>query len=261
MLYMIYMVKDDQEMKGKPKMAKKKPEKKSRKNELVRVPNDEERFIALARSLYADTMRKEHDAFWARARLGAVLMRWEMFLGEARGGVGGTSGEGLKGWLEKNLPELGYVTAQSYKESAKLAVKMLGGGAVAMAALLDEKHVVQPDGEVIDVPSEVIEQRDKLFENVDSRRKLEQAYFAFMYADGGKGRAGRPKGSKAVESAPLTKVESARRLWADLVYQAVKHRAGLYSAAKLLPRDDADKSYGELKALCDALKARLDEKD
>ena len=229
----------------------------SRKNELVRVPNDEERFIALARSLYADTMRKEHDAFWARARLGAVLMRWEMFLGEARGR--GNFGEGLKGWLEKNLPELGYTTALGYKESAKQAVKMLGGGAVAMAALLDEKHVVQPDGEVIDVPSEVIEQRDKLFENVDSRRKLEQAYFAFMYADGGKGRAARRKGLCLGEEKPveLTSGQQAHAAWSGLIKEARKPR--LLRFAKLLTLKDANDALEIVLPLVDALKTRKKE--
>ena len=240
-------------------MARKKPEKKSRKNELVRVPNDEERFIALARSLYADTMRKEHDAFWARARLGAVLMRWETFLGEARGR--GNSGEGLKGWLEKNLPELGYTTALGYKESAKQAAKMLGGGAVAIAALLDEKQVMQPDGEVIDVPSEVIEQRDKLFENVDSRRKLEQAYFAFMYADGGKGRAGRPKGRGLClgeeKPAELSAAQQAHAAWSSLVKEAMKPR--LLRFAKLLTLKDAKDALEIVVPLVDALKARKKE--
>ena len=256
MLYMIYMVKDDQEMKGKPKMAKKKPEKKSKKNELARVSNDSQVAHELS-SQYGIVAAKANETLREAVKFGAMLIEWGSFLGESRGGDGGTDGgEGLKGWLAKHCPEINYQTAMGYKHLAEKQAKMIGGGKMAIAALLGRDEIVTPAGEVVDVEAKIIEKRDKIFSKADSRRKLEQ-----MFLDFGKGRAGRPKGSKAVESAPLTKVESARRLWANIIYQVVKGRAGLYSAAKLLPREDADKSYGELKALCDALKARLDEKD
>ena len=210
-------------------------------------------------SQYGIVAAKANETLREAVKFGAMLIEWGSFLGESRGGDGGTDGgEGLKGWLAKHCPEINYNTAMGYKHLAEKTAKMLGGGNMAIAALQGKGEVATPDGDVVDVEAKVIEEVDEIFAKADSRRKLEQMYFEFS---AGKGRAGRPKGSKAAAGAPLTKVESARRLWADLVYQAVKHRAGLYSAAKLLPREDADKSYGELKALCDALKARLDEKD
>ena len=255
MLYMIYMVKNGQEMKGQPKMAKKKPEKKSSKNELVRVTNDSQVAHELT-AQYGIVVAKTGEMLREAVKFGTMLIEWGSFLGESRGGDGGGADSGLKGWLAKHCPEINYKTAMGYKHLAEKTAKMLGGGNMAIAALQGKGEVATPDGEVVDVEAKVIEEVDEIFAKADSRRKLEQMYFEFS---SGKGRAGRPKGSKAAAGEPLTKVESARRLWADLVYQAVKHRAGLYSAAKLLPREDADKSYGELKALCDALKARLDE--
>ena len=209
-------------------------------------------------SQYGIVVAKTGEMLREAVKFGTMLIEWGSFLGESRGGDGGGADSGLKGWLAKHCPEINYNTAMGYKHLAEKTAKMVGGGNMAIAALQGKGEVATPDGEVVDVEAKVIEEVDEIFAKADSRRKLEQMYFEFS---AGKGRAGRPKGSRAVESAPLTKVESARRLWANIIYQVVKGRAGLYSAAKLLPREDAEKSYGELKALCDALKARLDEKD
>ena len=208
-------------------------------------------------SQYGIVAAKANETLREAVKFGAMLIEWGSFLGESRGGDGGTDGgEGLKGWLAKHCPEINYQTAMGYKHLAEKTAKMVGGGNMAIAALQGKGEVATPDGEVVDVEAKVIEEVDEIFAKADSRRKLEQMYFEFS---AGKGRAGRPKGTKAAAGAPLTKVESARRLWANIVYPVVKGRAGLYSAARLLPREDAEKSYEELKALCDALKARLDE--
>ena len=251
MLYMIYMVKNGQEMKGQLKMAKKK------QTRAVAVQRDSQVANELS-SQYGIVAAKGDEFMREAVRFGTMLIEWGEFLGEARGGAGGGASGGLKGWLAKHCPEINYKTAMRFKYMAKGAVKKLGGGAMAIAALLGRSEIATPDGDVIDVESKVVEEVDEMFAKASSLRKFEQMYFEFS---AGKGRAGRPKGTKAAAGAPLTKVESARRLWADLVYQAVKHRAGLYSAAKLLPREDAEKSNEELKQLCDALKASLDEKD
>lgn len=136
----------------------------------------------------------EKNAQLERAKLGVILIRWEQYIGEARGR--GKTGEGLKGWLEENVPELNYKTAVNYKSQAEMALKMLGGGAKAQAVLLDEPTVTQPDGEVIEIEADYVEKRDKIFEDVKSRRQLEQTYFKFMASEGRRG-PGRPKGSGA----------------------------------------------------------------
>ena len=157
----------------------------------------------------------EKNAQLERVKLGVVLIRWEQYLGDGRGR--GKSGNGLKGWLEKNVPTLGYETAKSYKDQAKKAVEMLGGGAKAQAVLLDEPTVTQPDGEVIEIEAEYVAKRDKIFEDVKSRRQLEQTYFKFMASEG-KGKPGRPKGTKAagsVESAVRAKTAEVRSAEAE----------------------------------------------
>ena len=155
----------------------------------------------------------EKNAQLERVKLGVVLIRWEQYLGEGRGR--GKSGEGLKGWLAKNVPELSYDTAMSYKDQAKKAVEMLGGGAKAQAVLLDEPTVTQPDGEVIEIEADYVAKRDKIFEDVKSRRQLEQTYFKFMAMEG-KGKPGRKKGQTAAAgSEPAVRAKTAAERAAD----------------------------------------------
>ena len=159
----------------------------------------------------------EKNAQLERAKLGVILIRWEQYLGEARGGR--HEGGGLKGWLEANVPELNYKTAVNYKSQAEMALKMLGGGAKAQAVLLDEPTVTQPDGEVIEVEAEYVAQRDKIFEDVKSRRQLEQTYFKFMASEG-KGKRGRPAGSKAAQVAEeVRKAKTAAEKAADAEHE------------------------------------------
>lgn len=228
------------------------------------VKSQDAQIAAALRKLYSEAQLAEHACLWARAKLGALLIKWEQFLGASQGGFG-SSGEGLKGWLEKNMPELGYTTALGYKESARQAVGMLGGGAVAIAALLGEDSVTQPDGEVIDVPSEVIEKRDELFANIDSRRKLEQAYFDFMNGDGaqqgGKKKRQPRKVVAVAEGEGLSMSDSATVMWADAMRTFEENRAAFHSAARDLKPMVARKFLSELKMLVDALEKRIDGED
>lgn len=201
----------------------------------------------------------EKNAQLERVKLGVVLIRWEQYLGDSRGR--GKAGGGLKGWLEKNVPALSYKTAQSYKDQAKQAVKMLGGGAKAQAVLLDEPTVTQPDGEVIEIEAEYVAKRDKLFEDVKSRRQLEQTYFKFMASEGRRG-PGRPKGTKAdLSRKPDSKdVEaSARAVWSQVIVPADRSAVALKSAAKLLTLEDVENAKAVLASLMEMLKEREEE--
>ena len=72
------------------------------------VPTDAAPGVALTDDQAASAIRKQYQVviraeaatFRERVRLGGMLLQWEQFLGEARGGKGGTAGGGLKGWLE-----------------------------------------------------------------------------------------------------------------------------------------------------------------
>ena len=159
----------------------------------------------------------EKNAQLERVKLGVVLIRWEQYLGDSRGR--GKAGGGLEGWLKANVPALSYKTAQNYKYQAKQAVEMLGGGAKAQAVLLDEPTVTQPDGEVIEIEADYVAKRDKIFEDVKSRRQLEQTYFKFMASEG-KGKAGRKEGSKAAQVAEeVRKAKTAAEKAADAEHE------------------------------------------
>ncbi len=237
--------------------------KKKTRNTKVAVVSQETQVANELTAQYGIVVAKTGEMLREAVKFGTMLMKWTQFLGESRGSAAGSNAgganEGLKGWLESHCPEINYNTAMGYKHLAEKTVKMLGGGDMAIAALEDRSELVSPLGEVVDVDAKVLEKRDAIFAEADSRRKLEQMYFDFA---GGreKGKPGRPKKSgNAAAPAPLSRVESAKIEWANIISEVVKHRAGLYSAAKLLPREEAEKSLDELKALCDALKARLDE--
>lgn len=132
-----------------------------------------------------------------------------------------SGGQGLEAWLSANCPAINYKTAMSYKSMAVKFSAMLGGGDVAVAALVENSGGKTAKDEVIDVPAEIVEKREALFGEVDSRRKLEQAYFEFMAlenpghgATGGK--AGRPKAEK-VDLPKLKKSEEAAAIWAGVM--------------------------------------------
>ena len=129
-------------------------------------------------------------------KFGALLTEVGYYLGESRGR--GKDGEGLQAWLAENCPEVNYSTAMGYKALAGKCVKMLGGGSQAVAVLQDKTEIVPPgEEEAIDVETKFIEKRDNLFNEVKSRRELEQTYFKFMAAEG----RGKP-GRKSRDGAP-----------------------------------------------------------
>lgn len=167
-------------------------------------------------------------------KFGALLTEVGYFLGEARG-----RGEcdGLKAWLAENCPEINYNTAIGYKALAGKCVKMLGGGSQAVAVLQDKTEVVPPGEDApIEVDSKFIEKRDELFNEVKSRRDLEQTYFKFMASEG-KGKAGRPKGtgSGPVEYKKKSSLECAVEAVWPIVQHLLKHRGEMFTAYKILP--------------------------
>ena len=190
--------------------------------------------------------------------LGAMLIKWERFLGDGRGR--GNDGEGLKGWLATNLPELGYSAAHGYKQLAVKALEMLGGGAMALESLVGGESVMDPAGETVDIDAEIIERREEIFATADSRRKLEQMYFDFA-GEKKKGKAGRPKGSKAkydgYQAEALQPAAAARALWSKVMEPALD--VGLPAAAKLLAAKDVADALAVLEPLVAILKERKSE--
>ena len=189
-------------------------------------------------------------------KFGALLTEVGYFLGEARG-----RGEcdGLKAWLAENCPEINYNTAIGYKALAGKCVKMLGGGSQAVAVLQDKTEVVPPGEDApIEVDSKFIEKRDELFNEVKSRRDLEQTYFKFMASEGRRG-PGRPKGMKAdlsrkVDSTDV--VAAARAVWSQVIVPADRCAVALKGAAKLLTMEDVENAQAVLASLMEILAER-----
>lgn len=182
-------------------------------------------------------------------RFGTELVEWARYLGEGRGS--GES-EGLKTWLADNCPDINYKTAMGYKRMAAEAIRMLGGGAHATAALLGEGRVATPAGDVIDVDAKVLERKAQLFEEATSRRKLEQMYFEFERAA-----KGEKAGAKGAEYAVVRRspVENAVRIVWPTIQPYLKHRGAVKSALKLLPAEklaEARQTIEEYLAMLDA---------
>ena len=191
-------------------------------------------------------------------KFGAILIEWEQFLGKSGGGRN-ASGEGLKGWLERNCPEINYSTALKYKLLAEKNAQMLGGGAMALAALQGETTVRQPDGEVIDVECKVIEKRDEIFSEANSFQKLEQMWLD-LFGTGEKPKAKKKAAKKVASGEGLSMGDSATMLWAGAMRVFEEHRAAFHSAARDLRKDVAGKFLEELKMLVGALEERVGKK-
>ena len=229
------------------------------------VPSDQDA-VALFREQMGRIKAAEGNLQFERIKFGVILIRWEQYLGDGRG-CG--KGHGLKGWLETNLKELPYETAHGYKQQALQAVRYVQGEnaaeipvQVAQAALLGEEKVEQPDGKVIDVPSEVIEAKNDLMENATSRRKLVQMYFNALKPEfqGKSGKkAGISKGMKADTSGAAVDTTdvyaAARAVWSKVIKEA-QATAALKAAAKLLKEADVEDALTVLGDLVDILKER-----
>ena len=218
------------------------------------MPTDSEAAAQIL-SQYRTVVESEKACFRERVKFGAMLIQWEQYLGEGRGGIGGTAnGEGLKGWLERNCPALPYTTATGYKSMAERVIKMIGGGRMAEAALLEHDTVTQPDGEVVDIDSVTIAARDRLFSNIDSRRKLEQAWFDFI---GKAERSSAITASKAIKK--LSKQDEAKVIWTGVMN--ILDKSAVLDSVPLLPGNVAQVCLNRISDLRDALKQRVSEED
>lgn len=200
---------------------------------------------------YKVVVAAESAAFRERIRFGAMLALWERFLGEGRGKGEST---GLKGWLKEHCPEIGYRTALKYKDFAKMAHAMLGGGEMARAAILGRTEVVTPESKTIPVPAKMIDRCEKLFEDATSRRKLECMYSRIMLKqelDDAKRKAKKDDGGE------LSDADAATVMWRDAMEIFELKRSAFCSSARDLNVNVAKKFLGELKMLVESLTERV----
>lgn len=190
-------------------------------------------------------------------KFGAMLMELETIVGKSQHGPNG-AGKGIKAWLAEHCPDINYSTAIVYKNLAAKSATLIGGmGLQVVAALQGGEKVTKTDGEVIDVPAEIIGKRDKLFAECDSRRKLEQAYFAFMSESGERGTG---NGSGRAPRGPLPKLsqrDAAKAIW-NVFMQKATNRS-LKDAVPLLGEKETQACYDDLRDLVNLLKDHLNE--
>ena len=199
-------------------------------------------------SQYRTVVESEKTCFKERVKFGAMLIQWEQYLGDGRGR---NDNCGLKGWLEKNCPAIAYVTAQSYKTMAERVIKMIGGGRMAEAALLEHDTVMQPNGVVEQVNEITVQARDSIFANIDSRRKLEQAWFDFMKSQGN----APVKAQHPVKK--LSKQEESKVIWTGVMN--ILDKSAVLDSVALLPGNVASACLARITTLRDALKQRVSE--
>ena len=217
------------------------------------VANTRERDAAYRLSRqYAEVNGSWKNALEQTVRFGAMLKEWSDFLGEGRGGAGGSSPGGLQTWLANHCPEINYKTAMGYKLLAEKTVRMLGGGAPAVAALIGRDTVTDPDGNEVPIDAEVVEKKEEIFRAADSRRKLEQQYFDFMHMPTKP--KGRAKGSKNVQK---TDAECADSDWK--IFAAKAATPWMLKSIPLLDSRVADCALTALQPLVTALKRRVSE--
>ena len=180
---------------------------------------------------------------------GSALAQAEIELGR-RGLLNNRkNGQGMQGWLAAHCPSVNYKTAMRWKT---LAVNV----ANSLSCTSDQALKLLAGDTTIDVPSKVTDKLNTVYEQ-SSLRKLTQLMFDFA-SEGGNGTAGRPSGTGATTpTEKFTAMQSAQRLWARFLAFAVKNRAALLAAAKLLPIENARDASGELKQLASAISARL----
>ena len=227
-----------------------------RKNEVVKAAD----YTEVLTGQYAKVESAKGAFVREAVRFGAMMMEVEsnvlprQNINSQRQKGCTSGGQGLEAWLSANCPAINYKTAMSYKSMAAKFSVMLGGGDVAVAALVENHGGKSSKDEVIDVPAEIVEKREALFGEVDSRRKLEQAYFEFMaMTDGGEMRS--KGGRKAAEPVALPKLKAsdeAAAIWAGVM--RILDKSAVKDAVPLLDAKVTEVCLDRVGELYEALK-------
>jgi len=197
---------------------------------------------------YNDLTLATQDLVRRTLNFGAALAQAEIEL-EQRGVLKNRkAGQGMQSWLAKHCPDVNYKTAMRWKSLATQVANSLSCSS-------DQALKLLTGDDSIEVPSKVTTRLDKIYE-VTSLRKLTQQLFDFS-SEGGNA-PGRPSGTSTAPNAErLSSQQSAQRLWAKPLSFLVKNRSALFSAAKLLPIDQARDALSELKQHVQVLSERL----
>ena len=174
----------------------------------------------------------------------------------------GRPNSGIEGWLAENCPEIAYKTALSYKALAQKVVEMMGGPQPAVLAALAAPSELQITYETFDdegqdqVPSTIIEEREAIFADATSRRKLEQMYFNFEHRQE-KAEMMAQSSAKPVPVPKLKASDEAAAIWTGVM--RVLDKSAVMDAVPLLDEKATRVCLGRLGDLYTALKRHLKE--
>ena len=217
---------------------------------------------------YRNAVNAEMNSMREIYSFGAALIQIQAALGEGRGR--GKDGEGLKGWLERNLPEINYKTAMRYKYAAGKAVSMMVGderqnvaNLVVMGSAFNEVSqgaleggevtLALPNAEVVTIEAEGVERAQRFCEDAATFGKLQQMYFNFMHREDMKEKCS--ANAEAVTRVKPSPIENARRIWAGIMLQLNK-KTSMTSIA-FLPPKEAEAIHGRIFELTKAMKEQM----
>ena len=211
------------------------------------VPMEDAKVAGALREAWRIAKRIETHAVAAALKFGAMLAVAEGVVGDGRGR--GKKGEGFKGWLARNCPEIHYVTALRWKKLAVAAAAMMGLEVPRFQLSLDAAWWRRNGG---DMKPAVAKKRAVLL-GAESVRALAALVFDYRSEDR---RTGREEGSKNVEK---TDAQRAREDWG--LWVSDLSDAWALKSIPLLGAGEARTAYNSLKPLVAALKRRMEEAD
>lgn len=211
------------------------------------VPMEDAKVAGALREAWRIAKRIETHAVAAALKFGAMLAVAEGVVGDGRGR--GKKGEGFKGWLARNCPEIHYLTALRWKKLAVAAAAMMGLEVPRFQLSLDAKWWRRNGG---DMKPAVAKKRAVLL-GAESVRALAALVFDYRSEDR---REGREEGSKNVEK---TDAQRAREDWGLWISDLSDVWA--LKSIPLLGAGEARTAYNSLKPLVAALKRRMEEAD
>lgn len=208
---------------------------------------DDAKVAAALRAQWAVAQRVQLHAVAAALKFGAMLAVAEGIVGDGRGR--GKKGEGFKGWLEKNCPEINYDTARRWRKLAVAAAAMMGLEPPRFQLALDAKWWKRNEGSF---KPAVVRKRETLF-GAPSLRALAALVFDYRSEDR---RLGREEGSKNVAKSDAERAREDWGLWVSGLSDA-----WALKSIPLLGKEEARTAYESMKPLVAALKRRMDEAD
>lgn len=216
-------------------------------------------FVREAVAFGAMMIQAEAALVEASLYFSTAVEKYKTFKNNAKATKNGRWGEGrpnsgIEDWLADHCPEIAYKTAMSYKAMAAKMIAMLGGESPEVMAALSAPHELRISygadaaDDVRTVPEGIIEERERLFTEATSRRKLERLWLSC---------GGRPAGGKAAGAAPDANdpAACARAEWSRVIVPAT-NTVVLEAAARLLCRRDVEDALAALGVLVDYLHGR-----